>query len=160
GERRLVSLSLRGEAGRHVHGAAGLDAHVGPLVGADAGPFDVTRDAEPEVTPLGAGGALPLAKCAEADAIERHLESRGVIAAVVPCRAAVLKRESHVPRKLVRLDEIAPPDLARLEAQLARNPADHALHDERAVRSAGATVGRDHHLVRVPDLELHVVVAK
>src|SRR5262249_55797130 len=139
---------------------AGRARHVGARLGSGPDPFDVARDAGPDVPPFGAGGALPLAKSAETDALERHLESRRVIAAVVARGAAVLKCESHVPRKFMRLDEVATPDLARLEAQLAGDPADDALHDEGAVPPPGAAVGRDHDLVRVADLELDVVVAE
>src|SRR5207249_9443758 len=101
--------------------------------------------------------------CAElwkAAALERQLEARRVVTAVVSRRTAVLEGQSHVPRKLVGLDEVAPPDFARLKAELARDPPDHAFHDEGAVRPPRATVGRHHHLVRVADLEFDGIVAK
>src|SRR5207237_884077 len=113
-----------------------------------------------DVAPVGASGALPRAEVAEADALERHLEPPRVVAAVVSRRTTVLEGQPDVPGKLVGLNEVAPANLARLEAELARDPADEALHDESAVRPPGAPVGRHHHLVRVANFELDVVVAK
>src|SRR5207237_1500874 len=141
-ERRLVALTLRGEAGRDGHAAARLDAHVRALVRSDAGALDIACDPQAEVASLVACGALPLAEFRNADALQRHLEPRRVVAAVVARRSAILERQAYVPRKLVRLDEIPSPHVARLQVKLARDAPDHPLHDERAVRPSGPTIRR------------------
>ena len=48
GQGRLVGLALAGDADEEIHGAAGIDADVGALEGADAGALDVGGHAEPE----------------------------------------------------------------------------------------------------------------
>ena len=52
---------------------------------------------------------------------------------------------------LVGADQVAPAQLDRVEAQLARGDVHEALGDEHGLRAAGAAVGRARHLVRDHD---------
>ena len=160
GERRLVALPVRGEAGGDEDLAARLDADARAFIRPDARALDVAGDAEAEMAAVGARGGLARAEVAVADHGQRHVEAGRVVAAVVAGRPAVLEGEAHVPRELVGLDQVAAADLDRLDPQLARDEPDDALHHEGAVRPAGAAVRRHLHLVRVDHVELDVIVAE
>ena len=160
GERRCVPLALRREAARDQDLAARLHPDVRALVRTDAGPLDVAADAKAEVAPARPGVGLPGPEVPVADHVEGHLEPRRVVAAVVARGTAVLEREPDVPWELVRPDEVAASHLDGLDAELARDEADHPLHHERAVRTPGAAVRADGGLVGVGHVELDVVVAQ
>src|SRR4029453_1762824 len=131
------SLALGGQARRYQHAAARLHAHMRTLVRANARALDVAPDPDAEVPSLGSGLRLTRAERREVRALEGHLQSRGVVAAVVAGRPPVLKRETDVPRELIGLDEVAPADLGRLETERLGDEAEHPLHHERAVRAPG-----------------------
>ena len=158
-EGRLVALPLGREAGRHQDPAARLDPHVGTLVRPDPGPLHVAGDPEAQVASLRARRGLRGPELPRADRLERHLQTGRVVPAVVPGRPAVLERQAHVPRELVRLDEVPAAHLGGLETELARDEPDDALHHERPVGTPRPAVGRGHHLVRVQHVELDLVVA-
>src|SRR5207302_6952273 len=158
GERRLVTLALGGEAGGHVDLSARLDADVGSLVRPDARALHVAADPKAEVPPLASSFRLAAAEVAGADPLERQLEAEWVVAAVVAGGAAILERQPDVPRELVRLDEVTPSHLGRLQRELARDQTDDPLHDEGPVGPPGPPVRRHHRRVRVYDLEFHRVV--
>ena len=158
GERRAVPLPLRRQARRHQHLAARFDTDVRALVGTDAGALDVAAESEPEVATGAARLGLAATELAGPDHLERHRQTGRVVAAVVAGGAAVLEREPHVPRKLVGLDEVAPPHLRGLEPELARDQRDHALHHENAVRAAGAAIRGHDGFVRVGDFEFDRVI--
>ena len=153
-----MALTLAGNTGHREHSAARLDADVGALVRPDAGPLDVRREANAEVATVTPRGGLLGSKTAHIDDVLGQAEPGGVVAAVVASRRTVLKWQPHVPRELIWLDEIAPPDLVRLELELARNAIDESLHDEAGVRPTGAAVGADARRVGVDNRELGPVV--
>ena len=155
-----MALALGRDAGGDEDVTARLDAHVGALVRADPRPFDVARDAETEVATVAVRFGLPLAEGRVADPLERQLEPARVVTAVVARRATVLEREADIPGHLVRLDQVTASHLDRLEPQFPGDEADDPLHDEGAVRPAGAAVGRDHRRVGVDHLELDRVVTE
>src|SRR5207245_7387638 len=105
GERRTVALALGGQARRNEDLAAWLDTDVRALVRADPGAFDIAAEPEPEITPGPACLGLAPAKIRGADHLDGHREAGRIVAAVVAGRRAVLGREHHVPRKVVRRDE-------------------------------------------------------
>src|SRR5579872_670897 len=103
-----------------------------PLVGPDARAFDVHADAHADVLAVGS----------RAEVLDRLVEQRRVVAAVIDDPVAVLPSDPDLVWKLVRLDEVAPPHLGTLEPELGGDRVERALHYKARVRAAGATVRR------------------
>src|SRR5439155_25782111 len=114
------------------------------VVRSNPGRLAIARDPEHHVAPISASGGLPCAEVSDADTLERHLEALRVVTAVVSRRAAVLQGQTHVPGKLVGLNEVPPANLARLEAELPRDQPDHESHYDDDVVPSGAP-GALHH---------------
>ena len=87
---------------------------------------------------------LLLAKAAVADHLERLVERRLVVAAVVRQHA-----DAGVVGEIVRLDEVLAPHLGRIDPDLARDQIDDALDHEGRLGPARAAVGVDHRRVGV-----------
>ena len=79
--------------------------------------------------------------------LQRLVEHRLVIAAVVFERREVLIDDLVVVGERVGRNEIAPPDLGAVDAQLVRGDVEQPLDHEHAVLAAGAAIGRDDRLV-------------
>ena len=88
------------------------------------------------------------------------LQRRGVVAGVVLELAAVLEDQALVVGELVGLDEVGGAHLGAVLAERGGDRVHGALHDEAALRPAGAAVGRDHHGVGEEALEDHPVVGR
>src|SRR5206468_2798971 len=157
-ERRGVPLPLRGQAGGDENLAARLDANVRAFVRADPGALDVAAEAQPEIPAGPARFGLSPAKVRDTDHLGCHREPGRIVTAVVAGGGAVLEGQSDVPGELVRLHEVAAPDLGRLEPELTRDQADRALHDKGAVRAPRSSVRGDRGLVGIGDLEVDRVV--
>ena len=158
-EHREVPLPLRADAGRAAHLAARLDRDARTFVRADAGAFDVTRDADADVPPFGAQPRLLVAnELLVADDLGRLLERRQVVAAVVNERRGILKHDLVIHRKLVRSDQVALANLDAIDAKLARGEIEQPLADEHAVLPAGASHRRHDRLVGEDRGELALVV--
>src|SRR5207245_1914314 len=102
GEHGEVALPLRPHAGRQADAPARLDGDARALVGPDSRPLDVAHHADPHV-PAGRPQA-PLLLAQEAfviDGLERLVERRLVVAAVVRERRGVLEQDLVVERELV-----------------------------------------------------------
>src|SRR5581483_2432943 len=93
--------------------AADREADRRPVVGRPGGGLDVGRDPEPEQPPLLAGTRLLGAEALVVDELERALERLA--------RGHALERRAaqHLARLLVGRDEVPPPDLRGIDAQLA-----------------------------------------
>ncbi len=155
GDRRRVPLPLRREAhgapGRPVgiHGHRGrLDTrHLGhPAQSEDrrahSGVLGVARDADADKATRGALFRLRPPQLLVPDRGQHLLERLGEVAAVVGQPGRRLERV-----RLAR-EEVAPPDLGRVEARALGDEVEHALHDERAHRHADAAIGPERRLVR------------
>ena len=90
--------------------------------------------------------------------LQRLVEDRLVIAAVVFELRKVLIDDLVVVGKRIGRNEIAPPDLGAVDAELARGDIEQPLDDEDAVLAAGAAVRRDDRLVGEDRRERAVVV--
>ena len=108
GEHRRVALALRGQPGRDLDLARGLDVHVGALVGADAGALDVAGEADPDLPSLARHLLAERRELVPADQVLELLQRRRVVAGVVLELAAVLEDQALVVGELVGLDEVRP----------------------------------------------------
>ncbi len=148
GEHREMPLPLRADAGRDADLAVGLHLHFGALIRADAGAFDVTGDADADMAALRAQLRLLLGEeVAVADHLQRLVEDRLVIAAVVGERREVLIDDLVVVRESIGRDEVAPADFGPVDFEFVRRDVQEPLDDEDAVLPAGAAVRRDDRLV-------------
>src|SRR4029434_8730192 len=94
-------------------------------------------------TPRGTGARLlTLSPLVVAQERERALEGRGEVAGVVRDGHTVLVREAGAIRHLGGAHEVAPADLGRVEAELARADVHQALHDEHGLGPSGSAIGR------------------
>ena len=158
-EHRLMSLTLRGQAGRHDDRAVGLDLDVAAFVRADAGALDVAREPDADLAPL---AARLIAKGREVVPADQRLElgERGrEVSGVVLERAAVLEDQAVVVGHLLGLDEVARPHLCAVEPQVARDRVHHPLHHVAPLRPASAAVRRHEDGVGVEAGELDPVGA-
>ena len=138
-ERRLVALALRLDAELEDRLPGRMDAQLGRVEHLD--PEDVVlaararaddlgeaREADPDQPPFLARPLLLLAQLLVADALERLVERRLVVAGVV------LEAGRGRVRELVRLDEVLPPQLGRVDAELVRRGLDEPLDEVRGLR--------------------------
>ena len=156
----LVALALRGEAGRDLDLAGGLDVHVGALVGADAGALDVAGEADADPPSLRRHLGAEVLELVPADQRLELLQRRRVVAGVVGERAAVLEHQAVLVGELVGLDEVGAAHLGAVLAEVGRDRVHRPLHHEAALRSSGTAVGRDDHGVGVERLEDDAVVGR
>jgi hypothetical protein len=89
----------------------------------------------PRSLPLRFGAARRAAKPAR-----RHGQPLSRIARTRRCRR---RRDRRLVREAVGRDEVAPPDLDRIEARHPRRLVDQPLEDVDAFRPAGAAIGVD-----------------
>ena len=127
-ERRLVALALRLDA-QLQHGLAGrVDAELGAVVhaqagdlvlGAVAGADDLgeRREADADQPALRTGLGLLAAKVGVPELLEREVHGRLVVARVV------LEPGRRLVRELLRLDEVLPPEVRRVDRRARRPPS-------------------------------------
>jgi hypothetical protein len=115
-----------------------VDQHGRP----EAADLEVRRDADAEQLALLPRLLLLGAELLVADDLERLGERLLVVAAVE--HQAGRRRVGE----LLLLDEVLPPDLDRVHAELGRDLVHHPLGDERGLGAARAAVGVGRHLVR------------
>ena len=113
-EGRSVALPIIERAGDDGHRAIGVEAEGSLLGGHRRGGFDVAGDAKPAQFAGALAVALALIEAFDVGAHERVLEQAGEIPAVVDDAGGGLERH------LTRLDEIAPPQLEAVDADLRR----------------------------------------
>ena len=155
-ERRVMALPLRGIAGRHVHVAGGLHAHLDPLVRRDAGPLDIEGDACAAEDALLALRRLASLHARVTERIERLRELGGIVAVAVDERRVALEDAARIPRAVLGPHQVAPPDRGRIQAERAGNVVHGRFHDEVAVRLACAAVGAHDRRVGVDGLVFRV----
>src|SRR2546426_469929 len=139
-------------------GAASGPPRAGALVGPDSRPLDVAPHADPHV-PAGRPQA-PLLLAQEAfviDGLERLVERRLVVAAVVRERRGVLEQDLVVERELVGPEQVLATDLGAVEPKLLGREVQEPLDDEHAVLAPRAPHGGDDRLVREDRGELALV---
>ena len=147
-ERGLVALAMAVAAGEDGDLAGGMHAHLAGLEQAgaraqgagdarwrDAAGLDVGRVAEAALQALGRAGRLARFEAGDVGELDRARHRRLVVAGVV----------GQADRRRVGegLDEVAPAQLGRVDAQLARRGLDDALDRVGGLGSAGAAVGID-----------------
>ena len=138
-----VPLAVRRGAGQDGGGAVRVDLDVGDLVGStfhrDAGDLDVHRQADAQLGGVAAGAPVGLlsAQRVVARGGQHPVERSGVVAGVV----------DRTGRGGVRLGErgeqVASPDLGRVEAGLGSEQVECALDGVCRLRAAGTAVRRD-----------------
>ena len=145
----LVALAVRRRAGGGADAAVALHRHLGvlPATGGQeegrpqAADLDVHRQPEADDAALGPGGvAVPL-HLRPVGHLQRMVERLLVVARVVD------RAHLGLIRELARLDEVLPPHVGRLHAQLARQHVHRALHEVRGFGTAGAAIGIGRRLV-------------
>ncbi len=83
---------------------------------------------------------------------------RGAVVAAVVDRALPERDSADRVRHLAGVDEVAPPDVGRIEPELGRDAIDQPLADERALIPSGAAVGAGRRLVGEHAQRLALVV--
>ena len=151
----MVPLPLRGVAGRHVDVAGGLNAHLDPLVGRDAGTLD-EGDAGAAEDPLLALGGLAALHAGVVERIERLRELRGIVAVPMDERGVALEDAARIPGAVLGPHQIAPPDLGCVQPQRTSHVVHGRFHDEVAVGLACAAVGAHDRRVGVDGLVLRM----
>ena len=155
-ERGVVALAVDAGAGEHGGRAVVVDLARAPLdVQADrCGDLDVRRHADAEL--LGVAGCAARRLLGAQVVVARRRE-RGVERLLVLARVVVGAGDRGA-RERVRLHEVAPADLGRIDADLVGGDVEHALDQLRGLGAPGAAVGADggvvgHHRLGVePDL--------
>ena len=114
------------------------------FVGTDAGALDVTGDADADMPALRPKARLLFSKkILIADHLQRLVEDRLVIAAVVRERREVLIDDLVVVGKGIRRNEIAPADFGAVDLEFVRGDVEQPFDDEHAVLPPGAAIRRD-----------------
>ena len=147
---RLQALPMAARAHQHVDLAARLDAQGGGLGGKDSEAelrFDVDRQADPEVTAFGTGvGLLP----AETGVVD---QLRGLLEGLGRADRLVDQAGGGRERQLGALDDVAPPDLERVDTQPFGRDVHHLFAGDR-LHHPRAAVGTVSAGVRVQTLGL------
>ena len=147
-ERRLVALAGAHRAGGDDGVAGQVERHPRALEGADGGALDVAGDADAPPDTARAQRRLLAPERVVAGRVQRCVQHRAEVAAVVHERVAVAVRHAEVPRQLGGGEVVAPADLGGVEPELAGEAVDRAVHREHRLRPAGPAVRRVRRLVR------------
>src|SRR5262249_34299494 len=132
------------DSGRDAHFAVGLHLHLGALVGTDAGAFYVAGDSDPDAAALRPQARLLVVEeLIVTDEIERLVENRRVIAAVVFESREILIDDAVVIGESIGRDEVAAANFRAVDAEIARRDIEKAFDNEDAMLAAGAPIGRD-----------------
>src|SRR5581483_8689470 len=138
-EHGLDALAHRGAARVDGRGAAAGELDTGVLPARDAALLDEEGEAEP--APAAVPGPLvpPAPEPVPVEAPARLLEQQGVVAAVVDDGVPVRVRPARV-RHPRRRDEVAAPQLDRVEPEPVRSDVDQPLAGEVRLVAAGRPV--------------------
>ena len=163
GEGRLVPLAVAVRAGQHRHAAGRVDADRGAFEeagagaeraddgrGRDAAGLDIGGDADAAQFAARRRLAAPLLEALVIGRLQRELQGRDVIAAVV------LQRDRGLVGVGVLRDEIAAAQLGRVHAELVGREVDDALEQEGRLGAARAAIGVDRHGVGEDRLGLDI----
>jgi hypothetical protein len=159
GERRLVALARAHRAGGDQTAAAQVERDTRALERTDGGALDVAGDPDPAPDPARPQRRLLGAERRVAGGVQRRVERGPEVAGVVHERIAIAIRHPQIPREIGRGQIVAASDLGRIDAELAREPVDGAVHGEHRLRPAGAAVRRVGRLLRDHRLDLHGQIA-
>ena len=157
GPRGVVPLAVRRAAGVDRGGAVVRHLDLGGLAGVRVrrGDLDVGGQADAELLGVTAGP-----RCAAAPRAAGRSPPRPAPCPAPPRSRPVSYRAPVLvwKRELVRGDEVAPPDLGRVHADLGGEQVDRALDGRRGLGPAGAAVGADRRRVGddLPEPGLHV----
>ncbi len=149
---RLVALAVAVAAGEHGHRAGRMHAHLRALEqararaerardvrGRDAARLDIGRHAHAAQFAAHLRLGAPLLESGPVGRLQRHIQRRVVVAAVV------LQRHRRLVGEGVVGNEIPAPDLDSIHVHLARRDIDEALEQVCRLRAAGAAIGIDRH---------------
>ena len=147
-EGRLVALTVTVRAGDHRHRTGHVDADLTDFEQSHPGAerdrhlgrrepagLDVAGEADAALLAGRFRSRPPGAEPTVVDVPQGLVEARLVVARVVG------ERHRRVVREVAGLDEVPPPDLARVDAHLPRRRLHATLHHVGRFRPAGATVG-------------------
>jgi hypothetical protein len=136
----VVALTERGRPGDDQHGPVGPQPD-GAVLGAGHAGGTVHEGGEAHAEQAGLVRRPPAGllgpQLVVADRLEREVQRRQVVTAVVThARVAVV-------RKVVGTQQVVPPDLDRIVAELGGEQVDRPLDDGRGLGPPGAAVGDD-----------------
>src|SRR5207302_1978251 len=137
--RGFQPLPHRLRAGKHRDRAIGADPDVDRLGGKGTGPFQVHRQPSTPQPPAAARLLAPRRETFPVGELDKPVNDARKIAAVVDIA------EVRAIREMLRPDEIAPPDLYRVEPHVARGFFHQPLHEIVRLRSASSAVGAGGH---------------
>ena len=162
-EGRLVPLAMTVRAGQHRHAAGRVDADRSafeqPRAGAEraddrrrgnAASLDISGDAEAAQFPPRRRIPTPRFEALVIGCLQRELQCREVIAAVV------LEGDRGLIRVGVLRDEIAPAQLGRIHPKLVGGKVDDALEQKGRLRAASAAIGVNRHRMGKDSLGLDI----
>ena len=142
-----MPLPVAVRAGEHRHLPGGMHPDGGALVqaglraqgtrdlrGRETAGLDVGGETDAEIAALLAGLLLLLAEGAVIEALQRLVQRRLVVPAVIE------QGDGRLVRELVLGDEVLPPQVQRIHRQLLRGEVDHPLHQVARLRPTGAAV--------------------
>ena len=142
-----MTLAMRGRSGDDGDSSIWFEPGGGAILGKSRCLLDVGRDADalqPALLPRGRLRATQLRVVRELD---QPLQARLVIAAVVGAAGGVGVREVGRP------NEIAKPDLNRVEVELSGETVHHPLDEEGGFGTAGPSIGAGRSRVRIDGLQ-------
>ena len=152
GKHGLVTLTLTRGSGLYEHLSVRLNPNHGAFIGAHARILDAARDADTEISPLGACLRLPVLKITVTGECQSLVEASFIIATVIGYGGPVAEFLATRIRKLVGLHIVPAPDLGLVDPELPGYPRHYPFHRVGRVGSAGTTdrgVGsrvREYHL--------------
>src|SRR5213596_726085 len=141
GIRGFQPLPHRLRAGERRERAIGADPYVDRLGRKGTGPFQVDRQPPAPQPPAAARLLAPRRETLPVGQLDKPVDDAREIAAVVDIA------EVRAIRKILRPDEIAPPNLYGVEPHLARGFLHQPLHEIVRLRPAGPAVGAGGHAV-------------
>ena len=154
----LGALPHRGGAGRTCTLPDGADPHRHALERTAPGALDEIGDADADDSGPPRAPRLARAETRPSRRAPAPLLAARIVAAVEHDRQCRRASSSGVAYGIaLGRDEIAPPHLGAVEAELARHAVEQPLHHEGALRLAGAAHRRHRHLVGERELDLEAI---
>ena len=143
GPRGLVTLAMRGRPGDDRDRPVEFQPGCGAILGKSRSLLDIGRDADALQSSFLSRGRLRATQPRVVRELDEPLEARMVIAAVVGAAGGVGVREVGRP------NEIAEPDLNRVQVELYGEPVHHALDQESGFGTAGTSIRPGRGRVRI-----------
>ena len=154
-----MTLALRAHTRDHRDTPAAHHLHLCAFVGSDARSLDICHNSDANMLPFGSQFWLDLLdELVIADSLERVVEQRLVVAAVVYERDKILVDDFIVVGKFIRRDKVTPADLSAVDTKLFCGEVQHALDNEHAMLPSRPAIRSDDRLVGKHRGELAVVV--